>query len=269
MISHPYRIMPGATVCLGDIDTRDDCLFEDSKKHGKKALKKLTGELGNLQEVLYAQGQRKVLVILQAMDTGGKDGTIKGVFCDMDAMGIRVAAFKAPTELELSRDYLWRVHAQVPRKGEVVVFNRSHYEDIIAVRVRKIAPEDVWAKRYEHIVAFEKMLADEGTLVVKFFLHISPAEQKERLQARLDNPDKNWKFNPNDLKDRALWPAFTKAYEDMLHRTSTDYAPWFVIPADRKWYRNLAVAQIMVDAMKSMNLKFPKVDFDPGKITIE
>lgn len=266
---HPYRIKPGTKVDLSSIDTGDDSLFPVGKKHGKQLFPDLADEVGELQEVLYAEGKQKLLVVLQAMDSGGKDGTIRYVFREMDPQGVRVASFKKPTENELARDYLWRIHQQVPKKGECVIFNRSHYEDIVAVRVREIMPESVWSKRYEHIVNFEKMLADEGTTIVKIFLHISPEEQKERLQARLDNPDKHWKFNPGDLDDRALFPKFMEAYEDVLSKTSTDHAPWFVVPANRKWYRNLVVSQIVIAAMRGMDMKFPPVNFDPAEIVIE
>ena len=203
------------------------------------------------------------------MDTGGKDGTIRSVFEKMDPQGVRVASFKRPSKLELSRDYLWRIHRQVPQDGETVIFNRSHYEDIVAVRVRDIFPEERWSKRYDHIRNFEQMLTDEGTTFIKFFLHISKDEQKARLQARLDEPEKNWKFNPGDLDDRALWPKFMEAYGDVFSETSTDNAPWYVIPADRKWYRNLLVADILVKTLQGLNMSYPPIDFDPKSIEIE
>ena len=203
------------------------------------------------------------------MDTAGKDGTIRDVFADMDAIGVRVVAFKAPSEPELAHDYLWRVHSQVPRNGEVTVFNRSHYEDVIVVRVRGFAPEERWSKRFDHIRCFEQMLVDEGTTIVKFFLHISKEEQKERLQTRLDDPEKRWKFNPADLEDRARWSDYQRAYEEVLSRTSTDAAPWYVIPANRKWYRNLVISRILIDTMAGLKMEFPKPDFDHKKIIVE
>ncbi|MCB1230349.1 MAG: polyphosphate kinase 2 family protein [Verrucomicrobiae bacterium] len=269
IVQHPCCVKPGSKAKLASIDTRDDSLFPVGKQHGKELFKELANEIGELQELLYAEGKQKLLIVLQAMDSGGKDGTIRYVFREMDPQGVRVASFKKPTENELARDYLWRIHSQVPKKGECVIFNRSHYEDILAVRVREILPESVWSKRYEHIVNFEKMLVDEGTTIVKIFLHISNGEQKERLQARLDEPAKHWKFNPGDLDDRALWPKFMEAYEDVLTKTSSEHAPWFVIPADRKWYRNLVVAQIVIAAMRGMEMKFPPVNFDPNEIEIE
>jgi PPK2 family polyphosphate:nucleotide phosphotransferase len=208
-------------------------------------------------------------LVLQAMDTGGKDGCVKHVFSRIDPQGIHVRSFKKPTEEELARDFLWRVHSKVPRNGEMVIFNRSHYEDVIAVKVKKLFPEKVWKQRYNHIVDFERMLAEEGTTIVKIYLHISKDEQKRRIVSRLENPDKHWKFNPDDLKDRVLWNDFMRTYEDLLSKTSTGHAPWYVVPANRKWYRNLCVARIMVDTMKKLNMKLPKVDWDPSKIVVE
>jgi PPK2 family polyphosphate:nucleotide phosphotransferase len=203
------------------------------------------------------------------MDTGGKDGCIKNVFSTIDPQGLNVVSFKKPNEEELAHDFLWRVHAEVPRNGHLTVFNRSHYEDIVAVRVKKLYPEAVWKKRYQHVIDFERMLADEGTTIVKVFLHISKDEQKERLQARLDNPDKYWKFNPDDLEDRARWEEFMETYEDLIEKTSTEHAPWFVVPANRKWYRNLCVARIMVETLKKLDLKFPEPVWKPGEITLD
>jgi PPK2 family polyphosphate:nucleotide phosphotransferase len=186
----------------------------------------------------------------------------------VDPLGIDVYSFKRPSEVELAYDYLWRIHHEVPSKGMIGVFNRSHYEDVLAVKVKKIFPESVWSKRYRHIVDFEQMLADEGTKIVKIFLHISKDEQKERLQARLDEPDKLWKFNPGDLDDRARWDEFMQEYEHIIGRTSTEDSPWFIIPANRKWYRNLVVGEIIIDALKSLNMSYPTVDWDPADIKI-
>jgi len=269
LVDHPFRITPGRTVDLESIPTREEDLFPLKKPQGKDLLKQFEHRIDLLQEQFYAEGKHRLLIVLQAMDTGGKDGTIRHVFEKMDPQGLRVASFKKPTVHELARDYLWRVHREVPRDGEVVIFNRSHYEDIVAVRVRDLAPESTWSKRYQHIVDFERMLVDEGTTVLKFFLHISRDEQKQRLQDRLDEPDKHWKFNPGDLKDRARWPDFMEAYGDVLSRTSTEAAPWYVIPADRKWYRNLAVAQVLIATLESLDMEYPPVDFDPESITID
>lgn len=265
-----YRAIPGRNFCLGDYLTDDKSLFgHGGKEDHEPFLNQLTVELKKLQNLLYAENKHRVLVVIQAMDTGGKDGTVKSVFCKVDPQGIHVEPFKKPTEEELAHDYLWRVHQRVPRNGQIVVFNRSHYEDILAVRVKNIFPKKVWEKRYQHIVDFEKMLSDEGTTIIKFFLHISKDEQKSRLQARLDNPAKHWKFNPDDLKDRARWGEFQNVYEDVIGRTSTDYAPWYIVPADRKWYRNLVVARIMVDTLKGLDMKFPVSDWVPEDIVIE
>ena len=266
---HPFRIRPGSEVDLTAIPSTDESLFPVDKKEGEELMKQFAKEIDELQTLLYAEGKQRLLVIFQAMDTGGKDGTIRSVFDKMDPQGIRVASFKRPSSLELAHDYLWRIHSQVPQNGQVVIFNRSHYEDILAVRVREIVPESRWAKRYDHIVNFEQMLADEGTTIIKFFLNISRDEQKQRLQARLDETDKLWKFNPGDLDDRALWPKFMEAYSDIFSRTSTDAAPWYIIPADRKWYRDLAVADIVIKTLKKLGMQYPGVDYDPKDIRIE
>lgn len=266
---HPFRVQPGQAVDLSTWPTRDETLFPMEKAEGKDLFKEMSLQIDELQTQFYAEAKNRLLVVFQAMDTGGKDGTIRNVFETMDPQGVRSAAFKKPSSLELAHDYLWRIHQEVPQNGEVVIFNRSHYEDILAVRVREIFPESVWSKRFDHIVNFEEMLADEGTTIVKIFLHISRDEQKERLQSRLDEPEKNWKFNPDDLKDRALWPKFMAAYEDVLSRTSTDFAPWYIIPADRKWYRNLIVADIVIKTMQGLEMSYPAIDFDPSAITIE
>lgn len=265
-----YLVKPGAKVDLAKIDSDERTLFQiGGKDESTKAFDKLQDELQELQKVLYAQNKHKILLVLQAMDTGGKDGCVKHVFSRIDPQGIHVRSFKKPTEEELARDFLWRVHNKVPGSGEMVIFNRSHYEDVIAVRVKKLFPEKVWKQRYQHIIDFERMLAEEGTTIVKIYLHISKDEQKRRIVSRLENPDKHWKFHPDDLKDRALWNDFMKTYEDLLSKTSTELAPWYVVPANRKWYRNLCVARIMVDTMKRLNMKLPKIDWDPTKIVVE
>ena len=264
-----YLIKPGAALDLGKIGTSDKSLFEQVTKDSYQPVHdRLQEELRELQKMLYAQNKHRVLVVIQAMDTGGKDGCIKGVFSGIDPQGIRVQSFKKPSEEELARDFLWRVHQQVPRNGSLVIFNRSHYEDIIAVRVKKIFGEEVWKRRQRHVIDFERMLAEEGTTIVKIFLHISKGEQKKRLESRLANPAKHWKFNPDDLSDRALWSDFMTAYEEVIAKTSTDLAPWYVIPADRKWYRNLAVAQLMVDTLKGLKMEYPKIDWDPKSIVV-
>ncbi len=264
-----YLVKPGSKVDLGKIDPGEKALFEDGdKEDGQEAMEELLDELRQLQKVLYAESKHRVLIVIQAMDTGGKDGCVKSVFPSVDPQGITVCPFKKPSEEELAHDFLWRVHAKVPRDGQLVVFNRSHYEDIIAVKVKKLFPEQVWKRRFQHVIDFERMLAEEGTTIVKIYLHISKEEQKERLESRLANPDKHWKFNPDDLMDRALWKNFMAAYEDLLPRTSTAHAPWYVVPANRKWYRNLVVARIMVDTLKKLDMKYPEIDWDPASMSV-
>lgn len=265
-----YLVKPGAKVDLRKIDADDRHLFDDGgKEESLEAFDKLQDELKLLQTVLYAQNKHRILVVMQAMDTGGKDGCIKHVFSRIDPQGIHVRSFKKPSEEELARDFLWRVHDKVPRNGQLVIFNRSHYEDIIAVKVKKLFPEKIWKQRFGHVTDFERMLAEEGTTVVKIYLHISRDEQKRRLDSRLVNPTKHWKFNPDDLKDRALWPDFMDTYEEVLSKTSTEHAPWYVVPANRKWYRNLVVARIMVDTLKQLDMKFPETTWNPGDMIVE
>jgi len=265
-----YRVSHKGKVSLKDHPTDDKSLFGHGEKDDHEPyLDQLTTELKELQNALYAEGKHRILVVIQAMDTGGKDGTVKSVFSKVDPQGIHVEPFKKPSEDELAHDYLWRVHSKVPSNGKIVVFNRSHYEDILAVRVKNIYPKSVWKHRYQHIVDFEKMLVDEGTTIIKLFLNISKDEQKERLQARLDNPAKHWKFNPDDLKDRARWDEFQEVYQDVICETGTKHAPWHIIPADRKWYRNLVVTRIMVDTLKGLNMKFPTSDWIAEDVTID
>lgn len=264
-----YRVKPGNRVGLGEWDPNDKSAFLGGKDEGRERLLELNQELEELQELLYGEHKHKVLIVLQAMDTGGKDGTIRHVFEGVNPQGVRVAGFKRPTPKELDHDYLWRVHRHTPGKGEIVIFNRSHYEDVLVVRVHNLVPEKVWSRRYDHINDFERMLADEGTTILKFFLHIDLDEQKERLQARLDKPHKHWKFDPGDLKERKLWPEYVKAYEDVLSKTSTDWAPWYIVPANRKWYRNLVVGSVIVETLKGLNMHYPEPSFDPADIRIE
>lgn len=264
-----YRIQPGESVDLRKRDPNDKSAFQISKKEGKELLPRLNEELETLQELLYAEGKHKLLIVLQAMDTGGKDGTIRHVFEGVNPQGVKVASFKVPTEEELAHDYLWRIHKHTPRKGEIVIFNRSHYEDVLVVRVHKIVPESVWTQRYEHIRAFEKTLADEGTTILKFYLHIDKDEQKERLQARLDEPDKNWKFSKGDLDERKLWDQYLDAFQTALEKTSTEDAPWYVIPANRKWYRNLVISSIIINKLKSLNMAYPESEVGLDEIVIE
>lgn len=229
----------------------------------------LKDRLINLQERLYAGANHAVLVVLQAMDTGGKDGTIRRVFSGVNPAGVRVARFKAPTPIELAHDYLWRIQAQTPEKGEIVIFNRSHYEDVLAVRVNQLVPQAVWQRRYAHIRNFEQMLHDEGTTLIKFYLHIDRDEQRKRLQDRLDTPTKLWKFDAHDLEQRKFWPQYMEAFRDAIVETDRPDAPWYVIPANRKWFRDLAIMRILVDTLESLDLKYPAAQFDPSKIKVE
>lgn len=254
-----FRVKPGKKLDLMKHDARDTPFWDSDDKEGALVrLRELNERLESLQELLWAQGTERVLVVIQAMDAGGKDGTVRHVFEGVNPTGVKVASFKRPSSLELSHDYLWRVHSQVPGDGELTIFNRSHYEDVLVVRVEELVPKKRWQRRYEHIVNFEQMLADEGTTIVKLFLHISRDEQKERLQARLDEPDKNWKFEEGDLGPRAKWDQYQEAFEDALSETSTDAAPWYVIPADRKWYRNIAVSEILIQTLEGLDMEFPK-----------
>lgn len=265
-----YWVKPGTRLDLGSMDPGEKALFNGQDRLDfAPQFDELQDELQDLQKKLYAQNKHRVLVVMQAMDTGGKDGCIKHVFSRIDPQGIHVRSFKKPSEEEMSYDFLWRVHSKVPHRGQLVIFNRSHYEDIIAVRVKKIFPDEVWKRRQRHIVEFERMLAEEGTTIVKIFLHISKAEQKRRLESRLADPIKHWKINPDDLVDRAHWEDFMTAYEDVITKTSTEYAPWYIVPADRKWYRNLCVARIMLDTLKKLNMEFPPINWDPKSIRIE
>lgn len=260
-----YRIKPKSNFKLKDIDPNDLGEWKDKKDAAKERLADLCSDLDKLQEIMYAEGKQKLLIVIQAMDTGGKDGTIRSVFEHVNPQGVRVASFKVPTSTELAHDYLWRVHSQVPGKGELVIFNRSHYEDVLVVRVHGMVDKETCKRRYRHMVEFERLLAEEGTTILKFFLHISKDEQKERLLERIDIPEKNWKFNPGDLKERALWDDYMNAYEDAIRETSTDYAPWYVVPANRNWYRNLVVAGVIVDTLKDLKMKYPvpEEDFQP------
>ncbi|CAN5818789.1 polyphosphate kinase 2 family protein [soil metagenome] len=263
------RVLPGQVVDLSTFATRATPAWSQGKAAGKERVKDLAKDLARRQDVFYAQGQRRLLVVLQAMDTAGKDSTIRDVFGRMNPQGVAVTSFTRPTAQELAHDYLWRVHPHVPSDGHISIFNRSHYEDVLVVRVKGLVAEDRWRRRYDHIVDFERLLVDEGTTVVKFFIHISRDEQRDRLRSRLDDPSKHWKFDPEDLATRARWDEFMEAYAEMLARTSTEYAPWYVIPGDRKWYRKLVIGEIMVDLMESLDLSYPENSQDLSGISID
>lgn len=254
-----YRIQPG-NIDLASFDPQDRSAFDGDKQAGRARVEALNLRLEELQEAMYAEGKHRLLIVLQALDAGGKDGTIRTVFQGINPQGVRVKCFKAPTPLELAHDFLWRVHPHVPGNGEIAIFNRSHYEDVLVVRVHGLVPETVWRPRYRHIAAFEQMLVDEGTHVLKFFLHISKDEQRERLQERIDDPKKRWKFNARDLEERARWDDYMRAYEEALAATSTAQAPWYVVPANRNWYRDLVISQILVDTLESMRIRLPPGD---------
>ena len=264
-----YRVKPGSKIKLKEWDASDTSGYDGKKDDGKDKILELNNELEELQELLYAQGKHKVLIVLQATDTGGKDGAIRRVFEGVNPAGVRVASFKVPTSDELAHDYLWRIHKQTPKKGEMVIFNRSHYEDVLVVRVHSLVDKKTWSKRYHHINEFERLLAEEGTTILKFFLHIDKDEQKERLQARLDDPKKHWKFSLGDLDERKRWDDYQAAFEDMLNKTSTDYAPWYIVPANKKWYRDLVVASVIIEALKSLKMEFPPAEDDLSQVVIE
>jgi PPK2 family polyphosphate:nucleotide phosphotransferase len=251
------RVEPGKRARIARRDTRDT-LGVDGKQEGKARLAEIHERLYTLQAHLYGESSRSVLLILQGLDASGKDGVIRTVFTGLNPQGCRVVSFKAPSSNELARDYLWRVHAQVPRRGEIGIFNRSHYEDIVAVRVNKLAPRKVWARRAEHICEWERMLTDEGTTLVKVFLNVSKDEQRSRLQERVDDPEKRWKFSASDLDTRQRFDDFSTAYEQAINATSTEWAPWYVVPADRNWVKSLAVAELLLDALERLDPKLPE-----------
>jgi PPK2 family polyphosphate:nucleotide phosphotransferase len=259
MNSKIHRVAPGSNVRIKDFDP-DATPLSDDKTDGHVHSAARQQKFIELQELLYAEHRHKILVVLQGMDTSGKDGTVRHVMSGVSPAGVRVVSFKGPSSEELDHDFLWRVHAKVPAKGEVAVFNRSHYEDVLVVRVHNLVPEKIWRKRYDQINEFEKMLAANGTIILKFFLHISRDEQRKRLQERIDDPDKHWKFQHGDIEERKLWDEYMDAYEEMLEKTSTKYAPWYVVPANAKWYRNLVVADVLTRAMEKLKMEYPKVD---------
>lgn len=265
-LTAPLRVAAGA-LDLSAIETDATPGFDGAKSDGEAALVAMEPELADLQERLFASGisgeQRSVLLVLQGMDTSGKGGTLRSTVGLMDPQGVRITSFKAPSEEELAHDFLWRVERALPPVGLIGVFDRSHYEDVLIGRVRELADADEIERRYDAINAWEaRLVAERGTTIIKCMLHISPEEQKERLMARLDNPAKHWKFNPGDLDERAFWPAYQEAYEIAIERTNTEWAPWHVIPADKKWYRNLAIGTMLHDALSSLDLDWPGADFD-------
>lgn len=252
-----YKIKAGQEFSLKNYDPEDTSWWKENKAAAKKELKKLRKKLIHLQQLLYAENKHRLLIILQAMDAGGKDGTIRSIFKGVNPQGVKVANFKVPTPIELSHDYLWRVHAQTPKTGEIVIFNRSHYEDVLVVRVKELVSKKVWERRYRHIVEFEKLLSDEGTTILKFYLNISKDEQKARFLERIEETEKQWKFNPGDINERQYWDDYMSAFEDAIKKTNIKSAPWFVIPANRNWYRDLVIAKIIVGCLEGFRMEYP------------
>lgn len=261
-MSQATLVKPGAKIKLADYDPG---YCGGLKKKDPEVMIRREAAIARtykLQEKLWAEGKRSLLLVLQAMDAGGKDGTIRHVMRGLNPQGVMVSSFKQPNPVELAHDFLWRIHRRTPGRGFIGVFNRSHYEDVLVVRVKDLAPKSVWKRRYEQINEFEELLTESGTRILKLYLHISKDEQKERLQARLDNPDKHWKFSSADLAERARWDDYMEAFEEMLERCSTEAAPWHVIPSNRKWYRNLVVAELVRDTLAEMDPQWP--DAEPG-----
>jgi PPK2 family polyphosphate:nucleotide phosphotransferase len=256
-----FVVEPGRKVRLRKIDPA----YTGKHESHEEALPKIQEHLQrltNLQYLLYADGNQSLLVVLQALDAGGKDGVVRHVFNAMNPQGTSVFGFKQPSKVELAHDFLWRAHEHTPGKGEVVIFNRSHYEDVLVVRVHKLVPKSVWSKRYELINDFEKMLHENGTRIVKFYLHISPEEQLARFHARLQDPARHWKISETDYSERELWAAYVEAFEDAMERTSTRHAPWYVVPANHKWFRDLTISAIIADTMEEMGLRLPPTQVD-------
>ncbi len=262
-----FRVPPRAKVRLGDFDPDDTAGFDKGDKANER-LGKNIARMAELEYRLYAESRRALLIILQGMDAAGKDGTVRHVMTGLNPQNCRVTSFKVPSSEEAAHDFLWRIHKAMPARGEIGIFNRSQYEDVLVVRVHELVPESVWSARYDQINAFEKLMSDNSVTILKFFLHISKKEQLERLEERLNDPNRNWKITEADGKERRRWDDYVEAYEAVLSRCSTSAAPWFVIPANKKWFRNLAVSQIIVETLERMNPKFPKPSVDLSKIKV-
>jgi PPK2 family polyphosphate:nucleotide phosphotransferase len=262
-----WRVEPGSGFRLADVDP-DESEGYGRKKDVAKELQRQRDRIADLQARLYGEHRRSLLIVLQAMDTGGKDGTIKGVFQGVNPQGCQVWSFKAPSAEELDHDFLWRYHQRVPPKGMIHIFNRSHYEDVLVVRVKQLVPEETWRPRYEAINQFEQTLTLAGVTVLKFFLHISRDEQKRRLESRLADPDKRWKFSANDLKERAQWDAYQTAFQDAVTLCSTTHAPWYVVPANKKFYRNLVIARTIADTLEAMSPQYPPAEPGLDKVKV-
>ncbi len=260
-------VAPASVVTLGSCDsgdtlgwTREDALIRTEANRNR---------LAELHQLLWAENTRSVLIVLQGMDTSGKDGVIRSVMTGLNPQGCTVTSFKKPVGEEADHMYLWRIARALPARGDIGLFNRSHYEDVLIVRVHELVPKRVWKDRYDQINDFERLIADNDTTILKFFLHISKKEQKERLEERLADPAKNWKFSPQDLEERKHWNEYQQAYEDVLSRCSTTHAPWYIVPSDRKWVRNLVVSSVIVEAMEKLDMKWPRPAFDPKSIVVE
>ena len=275
-MTQPFIVKPGDNINLSGVEK--NCNPEHipewtgtylKKGETKKPLKKLHKRMFELQELLYAESKHALLIILQGMDTCGKDGTISKVMSGINVQGCNVVNFKVPTVDEMSRDFLWRAHKAVPQKGKIGIFNRSHYEDVLVVRVHNLVPKSMWNQRYQQINDFEKMLVENGTVVLKFFLHISKDEQKERLEARINDPSKHWKITEADIRERAYWDDYMQAYEAVLQKCSTEWAPWYIIPANKKWYRNLVITERIVETLENLDMKYPKPKSDVSLLSVD
>ncbi len=267
-LSEKLLVRAGKAVRLANWDPDDTLGFAKDEETERKTAKSIA-RLDELQYVMYAEHRRALLVVLQGMDGAGKDGTIRHVMRAFNPQNCRVTPFKTPTAEEADHDFLWRVHHAVPRRGDIGILNRSHYEDVLIARVRKLVPKEVWSGRYGHINQFERLLSDDAVSVVKIFLHISKDEQKRRLEERLHDPTKQWKLSPNDLADRKYWDDYVAAYEEALERCNAAHAPWFIIPANKKWFRNLAVAHVLVETLEALDMHFPKPSFDVSQLKLE
>ncbi len=270
-MSHPHSglvtLTPREIIDLNQIDP--DSTGGYDKAEAEARCKKLDKRIYKLQRTLYAEHKQALLIVLQATDTGGKDGTIRNLLTGINPQGVRVTSFGVPTSLEAAHDFLWRVHIAAPAHGMIGVWNRSHYEDVLVVRVHELVPQKVWERRYQAINNFEEMLFQSGTTILKFYLHISKEEQKERLQSRLDNPEKNWKFSAADLKERRSWEEYQVAFQDAINRCSTPWAPWNIVPANHKWARDVAVAEKVADTLEKMSPQYPRADFDPAEVEVK
>lgn len=261
------RVLPGRPVRLADWDPGDTLAFKKGEA-SQTALAKSMARLDELQYLMFAEHRRALLVVLQGMDGSGKDGTIRHVMTGLNPQGCRVTAFKTPSADEADHDFLWRVHREVPRRGDIAIFNRSHYEDVLIARVRKLVPQEVWSRRYDQINQFEELLCEGGVIVVKFFLHISKEEQKQRFEERLRDPTKQWKLSAADFAERKLWSKYQAAYEDALTRCSSTTAPWYIVPADKKWFRNLVISHLLVETLDALEMRFPKATFDASQVKL-